>query len=102
MTSSGTMETFSPACPRSGQLLHKVGGHALLFQHLHEVVGDFVVDNALAGWQGAAFLPFRAVASSLVGNHDQIGGRRWRRPFGFAFVKLLSFSSVVSLRIIIC
>ena len=70
-----------------GQLLHKMRGHAFLFQELHQVVGHAVVDGALA-LNGALLQAVEGGGVVLVVHQHEarIVGRKYL--LGLAFVKL--------------
>ena len=69
------------------QLLHEMGGDAVLFQHLHEQVGHAVVDGAFAQ-DGALLLAVEGRCVILV-LHDEAFGIIGAKHFlSFSFVDL--------------
>ena len=73
------------------ELLHIVGGHALLLQAAHQVVGHAVVDGALAG-DGALLEAVEGSGVILVGDDDHIGVAGGVNLLGLALIELLRFS----------
>ena len=73
-----------------GDLLDEVGGHARFFQLLHQVIGQLVVDDALAD-DGALLGAVERGGVVLVVHDHQIrivGGKDF---LGFSFIELLEF-----------
>ena len=72
------------------ELLHVVGGHALLLQAAHQVVGHAVVDGALAG-DGALFQAVEGGGVVLVGDDDNLRVAGGVDLLGLALIELLLF-----------
>ena len=89
MTSSGTIDLFNEGLA-VGELSNQVGGDAVLLEHLHQVVGDLVVDDALFG-NGALLLAVEGGRVVLIG--DDVGVRVVGRKdlLGFSLVELFPF-----------
>ena len=73
-----------------GDLLDQVGGNAVLLQHLHQVVADLVVDDAL-GFDGALFQAVERGRIVLVVDDQQFGVVGFKDLLGLAFVELVQF-----------
>ena len=69
-------------------LLHVMGGDALLLELLHQSVGQLVVDNALVA-NGALLLTVTGSGVILVVDHDDLGIVGSENLLGLAFVQLL-------------
>ena len=83
------------------QLLYEVGGHALLLQKLHQIIGHPVVDGALPG-NGALFQAVQCGGVVLIG-HDHIGGILCgKHLFGLALIELGCLLHFIILRISDC
>ena len=72
------------------ELLHVVGGHALLLQAAHQVVGHAVVDGAFAG-DGALFQAVEGGGVVLVGDDDNLRVAGGVDLLGLALIELLLF-----------
>ena len=70
-----------------GQLLDKVGRHALLLEQLEHVVAHHVIDRALAR-NGALLLAVERGRVILVGDDDEVRIVGCEYLLGLAFVKL--------------
>ena len=79
-----------------GQFLHKVGGHALFSQHLHQVVGKPVVHHALAA-DGAFLCSVAGGGVVLVIHDDKVRVVCGEYLFGFPLIQLFPFFHVVLL-----
>ena len=71
-----------------GKLPHEVGGHALLLQQRHQVVGHPVVDDAFSG-DSAPFFAVKGGGVVLVFDDQQFGVVGAKDHLGLAFVQLL-------------
>ena len=69
-------------------LLHVMGGDALLLELLHQSVGQLVVDNALVA-NGALLLTVTGSGVILIVDHDDLGIVGSENLLGLAFVQLL-------------
>ena len=69
-----------------GQLLHQVGGNALLLQQLHHVVGNPVVDGALTG-DGSLLQAVERSRVVLVGHQQDLRIVRSVHALSLAFVE---------------
>ena len=72
------------------QLLDKVGGNALLFQHLHQAVAHLIVDNTLTG-NGALFQAVECGGIVLVFHDQKLGIVGLEYFLCLSFVQLLQF-----------
>ena len=71
-----------------GDLLDVMGGDAVALQHLHQEIGDAVVDHALAG-DGALLQAVEGGGVILVGHQHHIGIIRRENLLGLTFIELL-------------